>query len=111
MATALDAPRRTADPASQVNGVAAIVLAERALCVPPSAHTLAGFRAWAVSEQFPDRGRISFLDQEIFIDMSPEELETHVKVKTEIGYALIGLNKKTKRGDFYANEAVADLRL
>src|SRR4051812_13315606 len=81
----------------------AVVLLDRGVIVPPSAHTLAGFRTWAKSDDFPERGRISFLDREIFIDMSPEELETHLQVKTEIGYVLVGLNKRTKLGEFYAD--------
>jgi hypothetical protein len=54
-----------------------IILPGREILVPPFAHTLAGFRAWAKSDDFPERGHISFIDQEIIIDMSPEELETH----------------------------------
>jgi Uma2 family endonuclease len=69
--------------------------------VPVSAHTLAGFRAWAKSDRFPDRGRISFIDKEILIDMSPEELENHGKVKFEIGRVLGSLNRRMKRGQFY----------
>jgi Uma2 family endonuclease len=78
-----------------------IVLPGHEVLVPASAHTLDGFRAWAKSDDFPERGRISFLDQEIFIDMSAEELETHSKVKAEVGYVLVGLNKRSKRGVFY----------
>jgi Uma2 family endonuclease len=70
------------------------------IIVPPSAHTLAGFRAWAVSDDFPERGRISFIGREIFIDMSPEELSTHSLIKVEIGYALVKLNKRLKVGVF-----------
>jgi Uma2 family endonuclease len=77
-----------------------IVLAGDDVLTPPSAHTLAGFRAWAKSEDFPERGRISFIDKVIFIDMSPEELETHGKVKAEITFSIVGLNKKRKRGIF-----------
>jgi Uma2 family endonuclease len=96
--------RNVAPPAAHVQPAARpVVIADRELVVPPSAHTLEGFRAWAKSDEFPERGRISFLDQEIFIDMSPEELQTHVKVKVEVGYVVVGLNKKSKRGDFYSD--------
>ncbi len=79
-----------------------IVMAlEQEVAIPASAHTLAGFRAWAKSDAFPERGRISFLDQEIVIDMSPEELETHAKVKAEVGRVLLNLNRRIKRGEFY----------
>lgn len=76
---------------------------EREIVIPPGAHTLAGFRAWAKSDDFPERGRISFIDQDILIDMSPEELETHTKVKGEMGRVLLNLNRKKKLGEFYSD--------
>jgi Uma2 family endonuclease len=81
----------------------AVVLADREVVVPPAAHTLAGFRAWATSEEFPERGRFSFVGGEIFIDMSPEEVETHNKVKTEVGYTIVRVNKKLKLGEYYTD--------
>src|SRR5437868_315673 len=79
----------------------AITLAEDQVVIPPSAHSLEGYRQWAKSEAFPDRGHIFFLDNEIYIDMSPEELENHAKVKLEIGRVLANLNRKQKLGEFY----------
>src|SRR5207248_1954776 len=66
--------------------------------VPPAAQSLEGFRAWAVSDDFPERGRIAFLDGEVFVDMSPEEIHDHGQVKLEITTALFGLVKKLKSG-------------
>jgi Uma2 family endonuclease len=83
-----------------------IVDAGKEIVIPPSAHTLAGFRAWAKSDDFPERGRISFIDQEIIVDMSPEEIQSHVKVKWEICRVLGNLNKKTKRGELYGDGAL-----
>lgn len=93
-------------PVARTPPACALVIAGGDIVVPASAHTLAGFRAWARSGEFPERGRISFLGREIHIDMSPEELETHNKVKGEVGYALIGLNKKRKLGEFYSDRAL-----
>jgi len=87
--------------AGQLFAPRAIALAAPKVIVPASAHTLAGYRAWAKSEAFPNRGQIFFLDQEIYIDMSPEELENHAKVKLEIGRVLANLNKRRKQGEFY----------
>jgi Uma2 family endonuclease len=78
-----------------------VVLLEHHVQLPLSALTLDGFRAWAKSEAFPERGRFSFIGQEVFVDMSPEELETHAAVKAEINYGVTKVNKKTKRGKFY----------
>lgn len=80
-----------------------LILADREITIPASAHTLEGFRAWAKSDDFPERGRFSFIDQEIIVDMSPEELEKHNKVKSEMGYGIIHLNKKLKLGEYYSD--------
>ena len=74
--------------------------------VPAGAATLDGFRAWATSGQFPDRGRFSFINQEILIDMSPEELETHNKVKTAVVSTLFNLNGALDLGELYSDGAL-----
>src|SRR5262249_44175136 len=74
--------------------------------IPRSALTVAGFRAWARSPDFPQRGRISLIGEELFIDMSPERLEAHVKVKTEITRVLANLVVESDLGNFYADGAL-----
>jgi Uma2 family endonuclease len=84
----------------------AIVLEEQGLTIPASAMTLSGFRAWAKSDEFPERGRISFIYPEIFVDMSPEELQTHGKVKLAITLALGSLVEKHELGEFYPDRTL-----
>jgi Uma2 family endonuclease len=55
-----------------------------AVSIPASVRDLNSFREWAHSEQFPQGGKITFLGGEILIDMSPQEIETHAKVKGDI---------------------------
>lgn len=74
-----------------------------ALQIPVNATRLPGFRAWAHSPQFPERGRISFLNGELFIDMSPEELENHNKVKEAIGRGVGNLNEECDAGEFFTD--------
>jgi hypothetical protein len=52
--------------------------------IPPGATTLSGFRAWSASDTFPERGKITFVDGEIIIDTSPERIDSHGSVKTEV---------------------------
>jgi Uma2 family endonuclease len=54
------------------------------LRIPVRALTMAGFRAWAHSPDYPERGRISLVGADLFIDMAPERLESHNAVKSEI---------------------------
>ncbi len=68
-----------------------------------AAENLDGFRAWVTSEEFPEKWRASFLSGEIQLDMSPEETETHNKVKWEIGRALLTLTRVLKNGTYYGD--------
>lgn len=91
-----------AEPPNPSGFVASVVsLPEQQVAIPASAFTLAGFRAWAKSEDFPQQGRIAFLERELYIDMSPEELETHSSIKGEITRVLLTLNRKLRLGKLY----------
>jgi hypothetical protein len=48
-----------------------------AVHIPAAACTLDGFRKWACSTAFPERGHISYIGGELIIDMSPEEFNHH----------------------------------
>jgi Uma2 family endonuclease len=74
--------------------------------IPTSALTLAGFREWATSDDFPQHIRAAFVGGEIFIEMSNEDLETHVAVKAEISRVLMNLNRAGKLGKFYSDGAL-----
>jgi len=74
--------------------------------IPVGATTHAGFRAWATSDDFPEKLRASFINQEIVIDMSPEELETHNKVKTEIVSTVNWLNAKLDLGELFSDRTL-----
>jgi Uma2 family endonuclease len=84
----------------------AIVVEEQGLRIPASALTLDGFRAWAKSDDFPERGRISFIYPEVFVDMSPEELQTHGKVKIAVSGTLWNFIEKEELGEFYPDRTL-----
>jgi len=69
--------------------------------IPRTAGELAGFRDWACSDDFPENGRIDFLDGEIEVDMSPEELGIHGLVKAEIAAVLQFLVARKGIGNVY----------
>ena len=56
------------------------------ISVPASAHTLDGFRRWAVSGEFPEQGRFTLYAGEVFVDLSPERVGAHNQVKEEIRF-------------------------
>jgi Uma2 family endonuclease len=71
------------------------------LRIPVRALTLAGFREWATSPDFPEQCRATFVDEEIILDMSNEDPETHVVIKGVITIALGTLNRELDLGRFY----------
>ena len=76
------------------------------LRIPTRALTHEGFREWAVSDEFPERGRISWISGELWVDMSPESLETHNAVKVA-SYAYVhGLIRELDIGRFYGSCAL-----
>lgn len=70
------------------------------VAIPPGSHTLAGFRKWYASDEFPEEGRISFLAGEIIVDMSHERLSSHVAIKGEFARVLISLARERQLGQF-----------
>lgn len=73
------------------------------LLIPGSAQTLEGFRNWALSDEFPDRFKISFLNKELFVDMSPESIEEHNAIKTEICRVLANLARTQRVGRLFSD--------
>lgn len=82
------------------------VLIEERVRIPADVFRLRRFRAWAHSESFPERGRISFLGGEIDVDMSPEELETHNKVKLAISRDISLRVEELDLGEVFADRAL-----
>ncbi len=99
MATVPSPSRRT--PAAPPRP--AVVVDRLCVRIPTSALTLAGFRAWATSDEFPEHLRAAFLGDEVFLDLSNEDPETHVSVKGEISRVLITLNRELQLGKLYAD--------
>ncbi len=73
------------------------------LSVPPEAHTLAGFRRWALSDAVPEKLRLAFIRGEVIVDMSKEEIQSHASVKTAVAGALFQLNEEVGFGHLFIN--------
>ena len=69
----------------------------------PFIGSLDGFRDWALSDEFPERGRIDYLDGRIEVDMSPEDLGTHGKVKIKVCRTLDELAEASDLGEVFVD--------
>ncbi|MBM82895.1 MAG: hypothetical protein CMJ78_20220 [Planctomycetaceae bacterium] len=53
--------------------------------IPETAgHSLSSFRHWVQSDVFPDQGRYTYFQRELYADMSPERARSHHNVKARI---------------------------
>lgn len=81
------------------------VSVDDSLVIPACPHGLDDFRRWALSDDFPDRGRIDFIDGQIEVDMSPEDLFTHSKVKTRLAVTLGQIVIGEELGELFIDRA------
>lgn len=71
--------------------------------IPSCANTLDGFRQWALSDDFPQRGRFTFVGGGLIVDLSPESLERHNEIKTEVSRVLANLVRAESLGRLYTD--------
>jgi len=69
----------------------------------PYCRSLAEFRAWALSDDFPVRGRIDYISGRIEVDMSPENVFFHGSVKTEVVGALAAIIRSAGGGYLFSD--------
>jgi Uma2 family endonuclease len=73
------------------------------LHIPREAHTLAGFRRWVHSDEFPEKQPVLFLNGEIYLYMPKEDVLTHAADKTPVAVEVGRLFRELDLGDFYIN--------
>lgn len=73
------------------------------LRIPFCVVDLDSFREWAKSDDFPDRGRYSYLNGELWVDVMPEQLFTHNGIKVEFASVIHAILKRDRRGRFFGD--------
>ncbi len=68
------------------------------ITVPDWVTDIDAFRRWLDEDRLPEKLRVWWLKGEVFLDMSKEQIFTHVLVKTEFAFVLTGLAKKRSSG-------------
>jgi len=82
-----------------------VIVLEEQVEVPMRIRCLEDFRQWAVSDEFPERGRIDYVAGRIEVDMSPEDLFFHGKLKGELARILLNRVDADDRGHLFINRA------
>lgn len=78
-------------------------VAEGAFQPPPGVKDLQTFRIWLHSDEFPEFIRASYHAGRIEVEMSPEEQETHAKLKIELIVRLGILIQEKNLGHLYSD--------
>lgn len=73
------------------------------LHIPRDAYTLAGFRRWVLSDEFPEKQPVMFRNGEIFLYMPHEEIFTHAAVKTQVVRTIFLLVTARQLGALYTS--------
>lgn len=76
------------------------------LHVPVAALHHAGFRAWVTADDFPDAVRATFVEGEVFIEMSPEAIESHNKVELKVSSVILRVVESADLGEVYADRTL-----
>jgi Uma2 family endonuclease len=84
--------------------MSASVLLEGDVEIPPDITSLEDFRRWALSEDFPERGRIDYIRGIIEIDLMPERLSSHGAVKVEIARVIANRVRAGDLGDVFIDQ-------
>jgi Uma2 family endonuclease len=69
--------------------------------VPSSAFDLEGFREWVKSDGFPEDVHATWVEGEVFVEMSPESVESHAKVKGEVTSVVVQIVRDGNLGEVY----------
>lgn len=76
------------------------VIIEDKACIPAWVDDLESYRRWAHSDEFPEHGSFSYLNGEIWVDLSKEELLTHNQVKGAFAFRVMELLEQNPLGRF-----------
>jgi Uma2 family endonuclease len=108
------ASRTTASSRSRPNGrrtgrgksPASVIVIEDKVRIPNGFDSLEAFRNWARSEDYPERGWYAYLNGEIWVDLSMEQLFSHNQVKTQFSVALGSLTRTHRLGYFFSDRTL-----
>ncbi|HEY2252814.1 MAG TPA: Uma2 family endonuclease [Planctomycetaceae bacterium] len=71
--------------------------------IPDGITDLESFRRWAHSDDFPESGQFSYLNDAIWVDTSMEQLFSHNRVKVAITYTIMALLQELRTGQYVAD--------
>lgn len=83
--------------------MATSVIFEEQVEIPMDLRGLPDFRRWTYSDQFPERGRIDYVAGHIEVDMSPEDVFCHGKLKLALASRLFEIAERGNLGHAFTD--------
>lgn len=83
--------------------MATSVIFEEQVEIPMDLRGLSDFRRWTYSNQFPERGRIDYVAGHIEVDMSPEDVFCHGKLKLALASRLFEIAERGNLGHAFTD--------
>jgi Uma2 family endonuclease len=78
-----------------------VVTDDGPVTIPDTVVDIDSFREWLDAGTVPEKAKTWFIDGEVWVDMSKEQLDTHVQLKGEILVVLWNLVKVARSGRVY----------
>src|SRR5713101_2740552 len=76
---------------------------EAEIQVPEWIDDLKSFQRWLDSDEFPEQGRVCYMRGEVWIDMSKEQLLSHIRVKDQFTRVLGGWVEENELGLYFSD--------
>jgi Uma2 family endonuclease len=83
--------------------MATTVILDEGVEIPDGIRSLADFRRWTHSDDFPESGRIDYVNGRIEIDMAPEAMFSHSRPKIELLVVIGQLVKQFGIGEIFSD--------
>ncbi len=80
-----------------------VIVEDSEIIIPSWVVDLESFRRWCDDPAFPEVGRVSYLNGEVWVDMSMEQLFSHNEVKKELTRVLGNLVKHGRLGRYFTD--------
>lgn len=89
--------------AAKQDVVSTILLDDEEVRIPGWVRDLESFRRWYYLDEFPESGRICYLNGEVWVDMSREQAFSHNLLKTQFAAVLTLLLQSLRLGIFFGD--------
>jgi hypothetical protein len=80
-----------------------VVVTDEPLYIPGWVVDLESFRRWVHSDDVPEKARVWYLKGEVWIDMSGEQIFSHIQVKDTYTITLGGMTRTEQTGYYFSD--------